>query len=91
MAALIALLKWHEFCRYSLGEIDRDGEGGDMGTKKLLLVSVVTAVTSVAVLVASAYAGIVDGINKVPEPGTLVLLSAGAGGALAWRWFRKRR
>ena len=73
--------------------IDRDGEEKDMGAKKSLLVSVVTAVASVAVLVGSAYAGIPPDQNgvKVPEPGTLVLLSAGAGGALAWRWFRKRR
>ena len=64
-----------------------------MGTKKLLLVSVVTAVTSVAVLVASAYAGIPPIVDNhvVPEPSSLVLLSAGVGGALAWRWFRKRR
>ena len=62
-----------------------------MAMKTSLLVSVATVLASVVVLVASAYAGIVDGINKVPEPGTLVLLSAGAGGALAWRWFRKRR
>ena len=63
-----------------------------MGAKKSLLVSVVTVVASVAVLVGSAYAGTTPVENHVvPEPGTLVLLSAGVGGALAWRWFRKRR
>ena len=64
-----------------------------MGAKKSFLMSVVTVVASVAVLVGSAYAGIPPGENgvRVPEPGTLVLLSTGLGGALAWRWFRKRR
>ena len=64
-----------------------------MAMKISLLVSVATVMASVAVLVGSAYAGIPPDQNgvKVPEPGTLVLLSAGAGGALAWRWFRKRR
>jgi len=57
--------------------------------KTSLLVSVVTIVASVAVLVGSAYAG--EPPVQVPEPGTLVLLSAGAGGAVAWRWLRKRR
>ena len=73
--------------------IDRDGEEKDMGAKKSLLMSMVTIAASAAVLVGSAYAGgtPIENNFTVPEPGTLVLLSAGAGGALAWRWFRKRR
>ena len=60
--------------------------------KASLLVSVVTVVASAAVLVGSAYAGGGEPPPvQVPEPGTLVLLSAGAGGAVAWRWLRKRR
>ena len=62
-----------------------------MAMKTSLLVSVATVLASVVVLVGSAYAGIDENGVKVPEPGTLVLLSAGAGGVLAWRWFRKRR
>jgi len=64
-----------------------------MGAKKSFLMSMVTIAASAAVLVGSAYAGIPPIVDNhvVPEPGTLVLLSAGVGGALAWRWFRKRR
>jgi len=83
-SALFYLAHW--------GQIDRDGEETDMGAKKSFLMSMVTVVASVPVLVGSAYAGGgPDLINSVPEPGTLVLLSTGLGGALAWRWFRKRR
>ena len=84
-SALFYLAHW--------GQIDRDGEETDMGAKKSFLMSMVTIAASAAVLVGSAYAGgtFDNGVVQVPEPGTLVLLSAGAGGALAWRWFRKRR